>query len=106
MGAGAGVASTVAGGLSTIVSAATGMFVVAACDCGIGLPHCGQNIARSRTLTPQATQRRAISGSDIGTLNPMHRVKEIFSLRVDANAGLLAFQPQPIFQLGSAFAGA
>ena len=36
----------------------------------------------------------------------MHRVKEIFALRVNANAELLAFQPQSIFQLGGAFARA
>src|ERR1043165_639642 len=34
---------------------------------GIGFPHCGQNIARSRTDTPQNVHRReiSISGSDI-----------------------------------------
>src|SRR5215510_12219628 len=89
-----------------IVSAAAEIFVAADSCLGIGLPHCGQNIACSRTLTPQATQRRAISGSDIRTLYPMHRVKEIFSLRIDANAELLALQPQSILQLGSAFARA
>src|SRR5689334_19347983 len=112
-----------------MVSAAA-MFVVAD---WIGLPHCGQNIARSRTVTPQATQRRAISGSDIkavttfsrsgaamqwkdgchGAVAPrrekrssdaMHRIEEIFSLRVDAHAEFLAFQPQSILQLCGAFA--
>src|ERR1051325_4119586 len=94
-----------AGAWSIIVSAAD-MFVVLDSGCGIGLPHCRQNHARSRTVTPQATQRRAISGSDIETLNPMHRVEEIFSLRVDANAELLAFQSESILQLGSGFARA
>src|SRR5690242_15577081 len=63
----------------------------------IAVPHCGQNIACWRMDTPQAEQRRAISGSDM-TLNSMHRVEEVFSLSVDAHAEVLTFESEPIFQ--------
>src|ERR1700754_3271009 len=55
-----------AGAVSMIVSERE-MLVGADCCVLIGFPHCGQNIACSRTDTPQNEQRRAISisGSDI-----------------------------------------
>ena len=36
----------------------------------------------------------------------MHRVEEIFALRVNADAEQFAFAPQTFFQFGGAFAGA
>src|SRR5688500_3639319 len=66
--------------LSGWVAARSGLnaSVGAVSTCAIGFPHCAQKIACWRTDTPQAVQRRAISGLDISAsciLYPVHCVE-------------------------------
>ena len=95
-----------------------------------GLPHCGQKKAFPRTDAPQTEHRRAISGSiktevrgqgsGVGegftvprplTPSPcfsysMHRVEEVFALRVDADAVTFASVAKTFFERGGGFFGA